>query len=100
MWGNKYPKLLTAIAPSAAGGAEEPKSDLPVKAENYKSLPVWAFHGSKDGVCDYKRIEKLTNLINDLGGKAKFTLFDGVGHNLGPVVHNDDKVLKWFMEQY
>jgi predicted esterase len=99
MWANSYPDLFAGIAPTSAGGAESPNSDLPVKAENLTKLPIWAFHGDKDNVCDYRKIEKLLEEVKSLGGDPKFTLLEGLGHNVTSTVYNDDKILKWFIEQ-
>jgi predicted peptidase len=99
MWANKYPELFAGVVPRAAGGAESPKSELPVEAKNFVNVPIWAFHGSKDGVCDYRKIESLLNEIESLGAKPKFTLLEGMGHNISPAINSDDKILKWFMEQ-
>jgi predicted peptidase len=99
MWGNKYPELFAGLVPRSAGGAESPKGELPVEAKNFVNVPIWAFHGSKDGACDYRKIESLMKEIENLGGKPKFSLLEGLGHNISSVVNSDDKILKWFMEQ-
>jgi predicted peptidase len=99
MWGNKYPELFAGLVPRSAGGAESPKGELPVESKNFVNVPIWAFHGSKDGACDYRKIESLLKEIQSLGGKPKFTLLEGLGHNISSAVNSDDKILKWFMEQ-
>ncbi|WDE95415.1 prolyl oligopeptidase family serine peptidase [Lentisphaera profundi] len=99
MWGNKYPELFAGLVPRSAGGAESPKGELPVQAKNFVKVPIWAFHGSKDGACDYRKIESLLKEIKSLGAQPKFTLLEGLGHNISSAVNSDDKILKWFMEQ-
>ena len=98
MWANQYPQLFAGIAPTSAGGAESPKGDLPVKAVNFKGLPIWAFHGSEDGACDYRKIESLLKQVNTVGGNAKFTILEGEKHNIGGIINEDDKILRWFLE--
>jgi len=97
MWANSSASSLTAICPSAAGGATEPKGELPIQAENFKYLPVWAFHGSADPVCDPVRISNFVDEINSLGGNAKMMIYEGKSHNINIFADANNNPLKWFL---
>ncbi len=54
----------------------------PSKAENYKKIPLWAFHGEADNAIHYSSSLAMVNAINEVEPEheAKITLYPGVDH--------------------
>ena len=48
--------------------------------EEIAKLPIWAFHGDKDGVCPYERDLALFEEMQELGGNMKLTTWEGDNH--------------------
>lgn len=99
MLANKYPDVIAAAAPMAAGGASSPKGELPVSAANLKNVPIWAFHGDADKTCPHEKIETLVKTIEAAGGTPKFTLIPGGNHGAPGKYYSQDELYEWFLEQ-
>jgi predicted peptidase len=99
MLANKYPALIAAAAPMAAGGAESPKGELPVSAAELKNVAIWAFHGDADKTCPHEKIQTLVKKIEAAGGSPKFTLIPGGNHGAPGKVYTEDKLYDWFLQQ-
>ncbi|MHC4841551.1 MAG: carboxylesterase family protein [Planctomycetota bacterium] len=99
MLANKYPEVIAAAAPMAAGGAESPKGDLPVSVDNLKNVAIWAFHGDADKTCPHEKIQTLVKKIETAGGSPKFTLIPGGNHGATGKVYREDKLYEWFLQQ-
>lgn len=69
-----YPDLFCALAPVCGDG-------MTWRAGLLKSLPVWAFHGAADDVVFPEGSIRMVEAINQSGGRARLTLFPGVGHD-------------------
>jgi poly(3-hydroxybutyrate) depolymerase len=84
------PERWSAIVPVAGFGDVS-------KVRNFKNVPIWAFHGSKDlevKPADHKR---MVDAVRDIGGRAYFTLLPEVRHNILNVVFSDDAVYEWML---
>ena len=69
---------FAAAAPSAGSGLRRTKDFIdPTKI---KQLPIWGFHGDKDGACSIEKEQKVFNEMKRLGGNMKFTIWKGDGH--------------------
>ena len=74
------PDYFAAAAPSAGSGLKRTEDFIdPAKI---KDLPVWAFHGDKDGVCPIERDQKVFDEMKKLGGNMKFTIWHGDRHGV------------------
>ena len=74
------PKYFAAAAPSAGSGLRRTKDFIdPAKI---KHLPIWAFHGDKDGVCPIAKDQKVFAGMKQLGGNMKFTTWAGDNHGV------------------
>lgn len=99
MLANKYPEVIAAVAPIAAGGAESPKGELPVSPSKLKNVAIWAFHGDADKTCSHEKIQALVEKIEAEGGNPKFTLIPGGNHNSATKVYREDSLYEWFLQQ-
>ena len=99
MLANKYPQVIAAIAPMAAGGAESPKGEAPVTPSKLKNVAIWAFHGDADKTCPHEKIQALVKKIEAAGGNPKFTLIPGGNHGATGKVYREDKLYEWFLQQ-
>jgi predicted peptidase len=70
----RHPEWFAAAAPVCGGGDE-------ANAALLKAVPLWAFHGGADTVVWPERSQRMIDAISASGGKPKFTLLPGVGHN-------------------
>jgi predicted peptidase len=88
----RRPELFAAAIPVCGGGdaAEAPK---------LKNLPIWAFHGNKDGVVLPRRTTDMIEAVAKAGGSPKMTLYPGVDHNSWTRTYANPKVLAWLFEQ-
>jgi dienelactone hydrolase len=95
--------LFAAIAP-VCGGYNTPSKACNLASEN---LPVWAFHGDKDGIVPMSKSINMVNAINNCTPKpsplAKITIYPGVGHSawnnaykIDNTVHNPN-VYQWML---
>ena len=67
--------------------------------EGLTHLPIWFFHGEKDGAISYKDMERHVNKINELGGNAKITIIKGGGHDITETVLKRDDLINWMVSQ-
>ncbi|HEV8001286.1 MAG TPA: hypothetical protein VGP63_15470 [Planctomycetaceae bacterium] len=84
------PSRWAAIIPLAGAG------DL-AKARDFKNVPIWAFHGSKDLEVKPTDHKRMVDAVRDAGGRAYFTLLPEVRHNILNVVFGDDALYEWML---
>lgn len=92
-WGllAKHPKLFAAAVPICGGGDPE-------TAETIKNIPIWAFHGDQDEVVKPEQTTRMIDAITKAGGKPKFTMYPGVGHNSWSATYDNPEIYKWLLE--
>jgi predicted peptidase len=87
----KAPNRFAAVAPICGGG-------IPYKVRFISHLPVWAFHGAKDGVVP---LEESTRLIEALKKKpnsvAKLTVYPEANHDSWTESYDNPELYKWFL---
>lgn len=92
-----YPEVFAGALPICAGGNALSKA-CNIASQN---VPVWGFHGDKDGVVSYTVTTKMVNAINACTPKpsplAKATLFPGLGHIIWDKVYNETTALNWLL---
>ncbi|MFO0866170.1 MAG: PHB depolymerase family esterase [Gemmataceae bacterium] len=91
-WAARYPELTAAIAP-ICGGADDST------AEKLKNIPVWAFHGADDTVVWPQRSRSMVNALKKVGGDAKLTEYEKVGHGSWGPAFNEPELLPWMFSQ-
>lgn len=86
------PLYYAAIVPIAGGGNM-------ADAEALARIPIWAFHGAKDGVVPPSSMEPLIEAISKLGGKPKFSVIPDGDHWICHAVCKNEDLWKWLLEQ-
>ncbi len=74
------PNYFAAAAPSAGSGLR--RTEEFIDPAKIKDLPIWAFHGDKDGVCPIEKDQKVFDEMKRLGGSMKFTVWQGDNHGV------------------
>ncbi len=87
-----YPDAFAAIIPLCGNGN-------PQLGPKLAGVPVWAFHGEKDGVVPVQGSRKMIEAIRKAGGKPRYTEFAGAGHDIGREYRNTPGVLDWLFAQ-
>jgi predicted peptidase len=88
---SRYPERFAAMAP-ICGGIE------PFFAQNFKDLPIWAFHGAKDQIVPLSNSAEIVEEIKKLGGDAKLTVYPEVEHGGWTVTYENPRLYEWFLE--
>ena len=86
-----YPDRFAAIAPMAAWGDGSDVARL-------KTLPVWAFHGTEDSSVQFSRGEATVKALENAGGKVKWTVYPGVGHDSWTQSYLNPELYEWFLQ--
>jgi predicted peptidase len=102
--GLAHPERFAALAPICGGGE---RLDVllaakgfagPVKAENMRRLPVWAFHGAKDPVVPIEESERMVKALKEAQCKeVKFTVYPEAQHDAWTQTYNNPELYKWFL---
>jgi predicted peptidase len=87
------PKLFAAGVPIAGGGD-------PNKAETYKKVPMWVFHGAKDDVVKPDQSRRMVEALEKARATVKYTEYDDGDHGIVGRVYADVKMHEWLFEQH
>lgn len=88
----RRPELFAAALPVCGGGD-------PAQAGRFVGLPIWCFHGGADALVPPERSRAMIEAIEAAGGEAKYTEYDGVGHDSWTRTYGDEAVLEWLFRQ-
>jgi len=88
----RHPDMFAAAMPVCGGGDS-------AAAPLIKDLPIWVFHGDKDGAVPVIRSQNMVAALKQAGSKVKYTEYPGVGHNCWTQTYANQDVLKWFFSQ-
>ncbi len=88
----RRPNRFAAIAPICGRTA-------PSKAARLKNLPIWAFHGARDGVIPARETVNMINALQAADIDARMTIYPEVGHNSWTATYNDPKLYEWLLRQ-
>ncbi len=91
-WAGAHPDKFAAIAPVCG-------MSNPMDATKFLNLPIWAFHGAKDDVVPPKGSSFMVNMVNDLGGNAKITLYPEANHDSWTETYNNPELYEWLLAQ-
>ena len=84
-----------AAAVICCGGGDPAKV-----ASKVKNLPIWVFHGEKDGAVNVEQSRKMVQAITDAGGSTiKYTEYPGVDHNCWDNAYGDKEMTDWLFVQ-
>ncbi|MEO0414630.1 MAG: dienelactone hydrolase family protein, partial [Verrucomicrobiota bacterium] len=74
------PTYFAAAAPSAGSGLKS--SEKFIDSKKIVDIPIWAFHGDKDGVCPISKQMEVFNELKELNGNIKLTVWKGANHGV------------------
>ena len=74
------PDYFAAAAPSAGSGRR--RTEHFIDPAKIRDVPIWAFHGDRDGICPIERDQKVFNEMQKLGGNMKLTTWAGDNHGV------------------
>lgn len=83
------PDYFAAAAPSAGSGLK--KTEDFIDATKIQHIPIWAFHGDKDGVCPLEKDLTVFNTMKELGGLMKLTVWKDGNHGVSDLFIPGDK---------
>lgn len=88
----RYPGRFAAAAPICGGGD-------PAQAPKFAALPLWAFHGGKDGVVKPERSREMIAALQAAGGSPKYTEYPDAGHDSWTATYRNPEFLAWLFAQ-
>lgn len=86
------PDRFAALAP-ICGGAEVHLT------KRIAHLPVWAFHGAKDGGVPVERTTKMIEGLHKYGGSPKVTIYPEAGHDSWTETYANPEFYNWLLAQ-
>lgn len=89
---SRRPERFAAAVPVCGGGDEG-------QAANAAKVPVWAFHGGKDGVVIPERSRNMVEALKTSGATPKYTEYPEVGHDSWNKAYADPEMMKWLFSQ-
>ncbi len=90
-------KVVALTTRTSAYYSRLTRGTVPTK---FKDVPIWCFHGDKDGAVPVTRSRDMVAAIKAVGGtKILYREYPGVGHGCWNATYRDDAVLKWFFAQ-
>ncbi len=92
LWATHNPEKFAALIPVCGEAIE-------TFAFRLRDIPIWAFHGDADGAvfCDSSR--RMVDRVNAFGGKAKLTIYEGVGHDSWEPAYREPELIPWMLAQ-
>lgn len=88
----RHPGMFAAAAPVCGGGDT-------AQAAKLVGIPIWAWHGDKDGAVKTQRSRDMIEAIKKAGGNPIYTELKGVGHNAWVAAYGKPEMWKWMFEQ-
>jgi predicted peptidase len=89
----RVPGKISAAIPICGGGD-------PFMVEEFKSVPLWAFHGDADPAVPVKTTLTMIDALAKAGGIPKMTIYPGVQHDSWTRTYNDPAVIRWLFSQH
>lgn len=62
-------------------------------------VPVWAFHGEKDGAVPVEGSRRMVEALKAAGASPRYTEFPGVGHGSWEPAYATDELWDWLFQQ-
>ena len=88
----RHPGKWAAAAPICGGGDKS-------KAAAAKGVPVWAFHGSADGVVKPERSREMVEALKAAGAPIAYTEYAGIAHDSWSSAFSEPNFLAWMFAQ-
>ena len=87
-----HPERFAAIVPICGRGN-------PADATKLAALPIWVFHGAKDGTVPVQRSRNMVEAVRAAGGNVKFTEYPEAKHDCWTESYNNPELYKWLLAQ-
>ena len=99
--GLTYPDKFAALAPICGGcNLIEVVLGPRDKADAFKSLPIWAFHGAKDEVVPLSESERVVDGLRKGGVKeVKFTVYPEAKHDSWREAYKTPELYEWMLSK-
>jgi len=99
--GLAYPDKFAAIVPICGGcNMIDVLLGPSDKANAFKSLPIWAFHGAKDDVVPLSESERVVAGLKKGGVKeVKFTVYPEAKHDSWKEAYKTPELYEWMLKQ-
>lgn len=94
----RYPDLFAAAFPIAGPPGYGKPGERPGLAVVVKHIPLWVFHGDKDGVAPVAGSRAIVAALKEAGGDVKYTEYPGGGHECFGTLR-DPKLVEWLLTQ-
>ena len=88
----RRPNYWAAAVP-ICGGMDNAKADV------ISHIPIWIFHGDKDGAVPVERSRTAVAALKAAGGEPKYTEFEGVGHFAWGPAYEEPELVNWLLSQ-
>ncbi len=88
----RRPKQFAAALPICGGGDA-------ALAKSIAHVPIWVFHGDKDGAVKVSRSRDMVNALKKAKGQPRYTEYPGVGHNSWAATYANRKIYDWLFAQ-
>lgn len=88
----RYPDKFAAAVPICGGGDWS-------QADNFKHVPIWAFHGGRDETVPPDQTRMMINALKKAGGKPKYTEYKKAGHDSWTPAFLEPDLLPWLFKQ-
>lgn len=89
---SRRPEVFAAAIPICGGG------DV-AQASNIKDIPIWAFHGSKDGSVPVFRSRSMMSALWNAGSDAHYWEYPDAPHDVWSRTYRNSDVLNWLFTQ-
>lgn len=86
------PELFAAIIPICGGG-------MYWNASRLIDMDIWAFHGDQDPTVFCEESKKMVDAINNKGGHAKLTIYNGCEHDSWTRTFQNNSVWDWLLSK-
>ncbi len=90
-----YPTHFAAVAPICGYGLA--RHGFPQKVCALKDVPIWTFHGKSDPIIPVEESRILVETLRACGGRVRFTVYPGVGHDSWTRTYDNPHLYRWFL---
>jgi len=88
----RRPELFAGAVPICGGGD-------PDGAEAMKDIPIWVYHGAKDGAVPVARSRQMVEALKKLDAEVHYTEIPDAGHDVWTPAFADEEMLEWLFSQ-
>lgn len=86
------PYRFAALVPICGGGEK-------FWVKKIKHVPIWVFHGAKDGAVPLERSQVLVDVLKKANADVSFTIYPEAGHDSWTETYSNPKVYEWLLQQ-